>query len=98
MEKQIEGLNIVEIKKKAELIHKKVSQIVEVAEIKGEMLREYNNKVSQFNGMYEAVESMKSVANNSDTIEGLLVQQREILQNWMDFELTFSKRCLKEGE
>jgi hypothetical protein len=88
-----------ELLRKKDLVHNKAEQIIidtkEQGKIIPSMLKnEYNNKVSQYNEMYDNVETMKSLTTNSETFDNLLKQQIEILTVRITWELDWMKRAI----
>lgn len=83
-----------ELYQKKDMVHGKAAQILETQKVPSAMKNEYNNKVSQYDEMYENVESMKLLSTNQETIDNLLKQQLEILTVRINWELGWMKNVL----
>lgn len=83
-----------ELYQKKDMVHGKAAQILETQKVPSAMKNEYNNKVSQYDEMYENVESMKLLSTNQETIDNLLKQQLEILTVRINWELRWMKNVL----
>lgn len=83
-----------ELYQKKDMVHGKAVQLLETQKVPSAMKNEYNNKVSQYDEMYENVETMKLLSGNQETIENLLKQQLEILTVRINWELGWMKNVL----
>lgn len=83
-----------ELYQKKDMVHGKAAQLLETQKVPSAMKNEYNNKVSQYDEMYENVETMKLLSGNQETIENLLKQQLEILTVRINWELGWMKNVL----
>lgn len=75
-------------------VHSKVETIYEQGTISSMYRNEYNNKVSQYDGMYQSIEDMKAITDKEDTIASLINQQIEILNVRIKWELDWAKRAI----
>ena len=57
-------------------VHEKVDVLFKTAKIPTMLMNEYNNKVSQYENMYDTVETMKTMAQTDDAVEKLNLQQK----------------------
>lgn len=53
--------------------------------------KEYNTTVSQYENKFKSVEMMKSMTTSEDTVQGLVNQQKTILEAWLAYEMNFVK-------
>ena len=75
-------------------VHNTVDSIFKTVEVPSMLKNEYNNKVSQYENMYESVETMKAMAETDEAKEALVNQQIEILNVRMKCEVGLAKKAL----
>ncbi|MBP5596840.1 hypothetical protein [Pseudobutyrivibrio sp.] len=74
-------------------VHESVDKIFKTVEVPSMLKNEYNNKVSQYENMYESVETMKSMAQTEEAKESLINQQIEILNVRIKCEVELAKKA-----
>ncbi len=74
-------------------IHERARIIFEQEGVPSMLKNEYKNKVSQYDGMYDSVETMKQMSSKEETIDNLINQQIEILNVRISWELDWAKRA-----
>ncbi len=74
-------------------VHEKVDVLFKTAKIPTMLMNEYNNKVSQYENMYDTVETMKTMAQTDDAVEKLNLQQKEILNRRIKCEMELAKKA-----
>lgn len=74
-------------------VHNTVDSIFKTVEVPSMLKNEYNNKVSQYENMYESVETMKAMAETDEAKEALVNQQIEILNVRMKCEVELAKKA-----
>ncbi len=77
-------------------VHEKVSVIYEMGNIPAMLANEYRYKVSQYDNMYNSIETMKEMTSKKETIDNLVDQQIEVLNVRVNWELDWAKRALVE--
>ena len=75
-------------------VHERAKSLFEKDEVPAMLKNEYKNKVSQYDGMYESIEMMKSMTTSSETIENLYNQQIEILNVRIKWEMDWINRTI----
>ncbi len=75
-------------------VHERAKSLFEKDEVPTMLKNEYKNKVSQYDGMYESIETMKSMTTSSETIENLYNQQIEILNVRIKWEMDWINRTI----
>ena len=83
-----------ELYNKMSLVHEKAQSAYQQEGVPSMLKNEFNNKVSQYNEMYENCESMKLMTSKEETIDNLFNQQLEILNVRIKWELDWIKRVL----
>lgn len=74
-------------------IHGKVDNIFQTVEVPSMLRNEYNNKVSQYENMFESVETMKSIAKTEEAKDSLVNQQIEILKVRIKCEVALAEKA-----
>ncbi len=82
-----------DLSKKMEEIHSRVDVLFKTAKIPSMLMNEYNNKVYQYQNMFDTVETMKKMAESDDAVEKLIFQQKEILNRRIKCELELAKKA-----
>lgn len=77
-------------------VHDKAEIIYNQDGVPSMLKNEYQNRVSQYNDMYENCESMKLMTSKQETIDNLLNQQTEILTVRIKWELDWIKRVIEQ--
>lgn len=85
--------NIESLYRKMQQVHEKVDAIFKAAKVPSMLMNEYNNKVSQYENMYETVETMKAMAGKEEAVEKLIFQQKEILNVRIKCELELAGKA-----
>lgn len=83
-----------ELYNKMSLVHEKAQSAYQQEGVPSMLKNEFNNKVSQYNEMYENCESMKLMTSKEETIDNLFNQQLEILNVRIKWELDWIKRVV----
>ncbi|MBQ6461925.1 MAG: hypothetical protein IJJ59_01205 [Pseudobutyrivibrio sp.] len=83
-----------ELYNKMSLVHEKAQSAYQQAGVPSMLKNEFNNKVSQYNEMYENCEAMKLMTSKEETIDNLFNQQLEILNVRIKWELDWIKRVI----
>lgn len=76
-------------------VHAKANQIFDAGSFPATLKNEYKNKVSQYDSMYESVETMKALSTKPEAKENLVEQQIEILNTRIKWELDWMNRTIK---
>ncbi|MCR5581840.1 MAG: hypothetical protein K6F66_09660 [Pseudobutyrivibrio sp.] len=74
-------------------IHSKAEIIYKEDMVPSSLKNEYRNKVSQYESMYDSVETMKQMTDSDDTMNNLINQQIEILRVRIKWELEWANRA-----
>jgi len=83
-----------ELYNKMSLVHEKAQSAYQQEGVPSMLKNEFNNKVSQYNEMYENCEDMKLMTSKEETIDNLFNQQLEILNVRIKWELDWIKRVV----
>lgn len=83
-----------ELYNKMSLVHEKAQSTYQQEGVPSMLKNEFNNKVSQYNEMYENCEDMKLMTSKEETIDNLFNQQFEILNVRIKWELDWIKRVV----
>ena len=81
---------------KMEKVHEKASHIFETGSFPSMLKNEFNNKVSQYDSMYDSIETMKAMTDNEETISNLINQQIEVLTVRIKWELDWATRAAEQ--
>lgn len=76
-------------------VHEKATDVFNNASTSSMLKNEFNNKVSQYDGMYDSVVTMKEMSSKPETIDNLTSQQIEILNVRIKWELDWMSRTIK---
>ncbi len=77
----------------ADEIHKNAGEIINKGGFSPILKNEFKNKISQYEKMYESVETMKTLTENDKALERLIDQQIEILKVRIDWEQDWIKKA-----
>ncbi|SEK58656.1 hypothetical protein SAMN02910377_01245 [Pseudobutyrivibrio ruminis] len=84
-----------ELHSKMVQVHDKAQSLFEMDNVPSMLKNEYRNKVSQYDNMYDSIETMKGLTSKEDTLENLINQQIEILNVRIKWELDWTKRVIE---
>ncbi len=76
-------------------VHEKATDVFNNESTPSMLKNEFNNKVSQYDGMYDSVVTMKEMSSKPETIDNLTSQQIEILNVRIKWELDWMSRTIK---
>lgn len=82
-----------ELYEKMLLVHNKSQGLFDLGTVPSMLKNEFNNKVSQYDNMYDSIETMKAMTDNQDTIDNLINQQIEVLTVRIKWELDWATRA-----
>ena len=80
---------------KMQLVHDKAQGMFDIGTVPSMLKNEFNNKVSQYDNMYDSIETMKAMTDNQETIDNLIGQQIEVLTVRIKWELDWATRAAK---
>ena len=81
-----------ELYEKMTKVHVKAAFLYEMEGVSPTLKNEYKIKVSQYDGMYISLETMKSMTTKQDTIDNLDSQQIEMLNVRIKWEMDWATR------
>ena len=84
-----------ELCEKMQMVHDKAQGLFDIGNVPSMLKNEYNNKVSQYENMYDSIETMKAMTDNQETIDNLIGQQIEVLTVRIKWELDWATRAAK---
>lgn len=90
----MENKDLKELYEKMQKVHGKALEIFNLNKASSMLKNEFRNKVSQYDSMYDSIESMKAITDKAETMENLINQQLEILNVRIKWELDWAKRAL----
>ena len=82
-----------ELYEKMLLVHNKSQGLFDLGTVPSMLKNEFNNKVSQYDNMYDSIETMKAMTDNQETIDNLINQQIEVLTVRIKWELDWATRA-----
>ncbi len=82
-----------ELYEKMQLVHNKSQGLFDLGTVPSMLKNEFNNKVSQYDNMYDSIETMKAMTDNQETIDNLINQQIEVLTVRIKWELDWATRA-----
>lgn len=84
-----------ELLEKKQMVHDKANGLFDIGTVPSMLKNEFNNKVSQYDNMYDSIETMKAMTDNQETIDNLIGQQIEVLTVRIKWELDWATRAAK---
>ncbi len=91
----MEKTKLEELYSKMTMVHEKAQTVYGQEGIPSMLRNEFNNRVSQYNEMYDNCETMKLMTSKEETIKNLFNQQLEILNVRIKWELDWIKRVIE---
>jgi len=84
-------MELSELIKKANATHEIAEQYFATHTVPDDVLREYKGKVAQYENMYTSLEMMKKEVKTEDAVNGLIGQQKHVLELCIEFETNIIK-------
>ena len=76
-------------------VHEKGQAVFDTEGVPGMLKNEFRNKVSQYDEMYENLETMKALSSKPETIDNLVEQQLEMLNVRIKWEIEWATKALE---